>query len=109
MNVDTAQLGQVNDCLGKEFSVGNDDNQFRSEGRQLLQNALLTELFRLQDGNIVSQRHSLYWRRQQLHSPVFWLIRLGVDGSNVMSVRNQPFQRRNGELRRSHKDDSHQD
>ena len=92
MDIDTAQLGQINERLWQELSVGDDNDQVRSKGSQLLQNALLPDLLRLTDRDVMGQRHLLHRRSQKLHAPVFRLIRLGVDCGNFMSVCDQPLQ-----------------
>ena len=107
MDVDAAELRDIQHALRQDFPVGYNGNDVRAQGAKLLHGGIIAERRGLIDRQPRSQRDLLDLGHGELHTAVLRHIRLRVDADEVKAVRDQAGQAVRRDLRRAHKDDSH--
>lgn len=103
LQVDAAVARQVDDVLGNDFAVADDDDGVGGKRLQLLVNFRRADLFRLVDGQAKFDGRALDRRRRDFPAAPRGLIRLRVDAANSVPGGGQCPQRRHRKLRRPHK------
>ena len=107
VDVDAAELRDIQHALRQDFPVGHDGNDVRAQGAKLLHGGIIAERRGLIDRQAGGQRDLLDLGHGELHAAVLRHIRLRVDADEVKAVRDQAGQAVRRDLRRAHEDDSH--
>ena len=107
VDVETAVFGDVQHRLGENAAIGRNHDGVGLHFPQPGLGLRPPEIFRLEDGDAVFQSLDLHRRGEELHPPVFRGVHPGIDGQKLVPRIVQRFQRRHGEVRRSHKDQLH--
>ena len=107
MYVDTAQTRELQNLEGQNLSIGNYNNDVRSQRRQIGNRIPCSKRFWLKYGNSIFLSQFLHRRSLQTVSSPFGFIWLGIYGANLITVIQQNLQGRHGKIRSPHKQYTH--
>jgi len=107
MDIDAAERCNINHDFGQYQAVGHYDHEFRPELAQLGLGFFALEGFRLKDRETGCQCYRFHRAGSQFATPAGGAVRLRVYPANFMCRLQQGFQWRDGEFRRTGKNDFH--
>ena len=106
VHVDAAQGRAVDDVLRQDLAEGDEHHHVGGEPAEDLQELGCPDLFGLVNGETAPLGCFLHRRGDQTLSAPLGPVGLGDDADDGPVLLDQDFQRRDGELRRSHEEDS---
>ena len=91
MDVDAAEGGHIQYLLGQDAAIGHHGADIRLQLRQLGYRLFLTEIFRLENRQVMLEGHFLHRRSHHFHTAALGTVRLGVNTHHFKSVRQDLF------------------
>ena len=106
MNIDGAVGRNLKHRFGKDFAVGNDDNEIRLQCPETRLFFFAFQAFRLVEGNLMGQCKGLDRREIHFPAPSVDTVGLAVNGTGRIAVVYKSFQGGNTEIRGTHEDNT---